>query len=255
MATPASAQFVRAFARGLAVIEAMGAGAPRKTLAQIAEAAALPRSVVRRLMLTLCEQRYARTDGKLFSLTPRVLALGLSYLDTLPFWRYAQPALERLRSEVHESCSLAVLDGSDIVYVLRIPSRRILATNLSVGSRLPAHVISLGHVLLAHLDEDALARYLASADLKACTPRSITKPPALRKALQNVRHTGYAWVDAEFDPAIAGIAVPLRDPKGEVVAAINVNLISGSHTEETAKQRFLVPLRHAAEQIRRSMPH
>jgi IclR family pca regulon transcriptional regulator len=246
---------VRAFARGLSVIETMGAGTPRKTLAQIAEGAKLPRSVVRRLMLTLCEQGYARTDGKLFFLTPRVLALGLSYLDSLPFWRYAQPALEQLRSEVHESCSLAVLDRHEIVYVLRIPSRRILATNLSVGSRLPAHVVSLGHVLLAHLDEQALADYVNSAELTPCTPRSITKAPALRKALQSVRHDGYAWVDGHLDPAIAGIAVPLRDGAGKVLAAINVNLISGSYTEETAKKRFLVPLRHAAEQIRRSMPH
>jgi len=110
-------------------------------------------------------------------------------------------------------------------------------------------------VLLAHLDDDALARYLTSADLRASTASSITKAPALRKTLQSVRQTGYAWVDAQFDPAISGIAVPLRDPAGHVVAAINVNLISGSYTEETAKKRFLVPLRHAAEQIRRAMPH
>ncbi|MCC7081061.1 MAG: helix-turn-helix domain-containing protein [Burkholderiales bacterium] len=254
MATPESEGFVRAFARGLKVIVAMGEGPPRKTTAEIAGATDLPRSVVRRLMMTLCEQGYAQTDGKLFSLTPRVLALGLSYLDSLPFWRYAQPALEELRSEVHESCSMAVLDGADIVYVLRIPSRRILATNLSVGSRLPAHLVSLGHVLLAHLQPPLLERYLKTTDLRSYTPRSITKPASLRKTLEDVRAKGYAWVDGELDAAIAGIAVPVRDGAGSVVAAINVSLISGSYNEEAARLRFLVPLRHVVERIRTAMP-
>ncbi|MCC6534234.1 MAG: helix-turn-helix domain-containing protein [Burkholderiales bacterium] len=254
MATPESEDFVRAFARGLKVIEAMGQGSPRKTTAEIAAAAVLPRSVARRLLMTLCEQGYAQTDGKLFWLTPRVLALGLLYLDSLPFWRYAQPALEELRSEVHESCSMAVLDSTDIVYVLRIPSRRILATGLSVGSRLPAHVVSLGHVLLAFLEPAALERYLKSAELRPYTPRSISKAAALRRTLQDVRAKGYAWVDGQLDAAIAGIAVPVRDGTGNVVAAINVSLIAGSYDEDSARLRFLVPLRQVAERIRSAIP-
>lgn len=254
MATANSEGFVRAFARGLSVIEAMGSGAPRKTLAQIAAASKLPRSVVRRLMLTLCEQGYARTDGRFFSLTPRVLGLGLCYLNSLPFWRYAQSALEELRSQVQESCSMAVLDGEDIVYVLRVPSRRILATNLSVGSRLPAHAVSLGHVLLAHLDEATLSNYLKTATLTPYTTRTIVKPAALRKTLEKVREEGYAWVDGQLDSAIAGIAVPVRDGEGNAVAAINVSLIAGSYSEEGARKRFLVPLRQAAQQIRSAMP-
>jgi len=255
MATSESEDFVRAFARGLGVIEAMGAGAPRKTIAQVADATKLPRSVVRRLMMTLCAQRYAQTDGKLFALTPRALKLGLSYLDSLPFWRYAQPALEDLRSQVNESCSMAVLDGEEIVYVLRIPSRRILAMNLTVGSRLPAHVVSLGRVLLADLDKAALRSYLDSAKLKPSTPRSIAKSAALRTELEVARRQGYAWVDGELDAAICGIAVPVRDAAGKAVAAISVSLTSGTCDEAAAKRRFLVPLRRAAEQIRSAMPN
>ncbi|MBI2319487.1 MAG: helix-turn-helix domain-containing protein [Betaproteobacteria bacterium] len=254
MATPESEDFVRAFARGLEVIEAMGAGAPRKTIAQIAEATKLPRSVVRRLLMTLCAQRYAQSDGRLFALTPRALKLGLSYLDSLPFWRYAQPALEDLRSGAQESCSMAVLDGEEIVYVLRIPSRRILAMNLSVGSRLPAHVVSLGRVLLAHLDKQALRRYLEVAELEPRTPRSITKPGALKGALEIVQRQGYAWVDGELDPAICGIAVPVRDAASAAVAAISVSFTSGTYDEAAAKRKFLVPLRQAAERIRSAMP-
>jgi len=254
MATSESEDFVRAFARGLSVIEAMGAGAPRKTIAQIAEATRLPRSVVRRLMMTLCAQRYARTDGKLFALTPRALKLGLSYLDSLPFWRFAQPALEDLRGEAQESCSMAVLDGEDIVYVLRIPSRRILAMTLSFGSRLPAHVVSLGHVLLADLDKAALREYLDEAKLKPCTPRSIVKQATLRAKLEVVRQQGYAWVEGELDAAISGIAVPVRDAAGTAVAAISVSFTSGTYDETAAKRRFLIPLRQAAERIRSAMP-
>lgn len=250
-----SEDFVRAFARGLVVIEAMGAGAPSKTIAQVAEATRLPRSVVRRLMMTLCTQRYAQTDGKLFALTPRALKLGLSYLDSLPFWRYAQPALEDLRSQVKESCSMAVLDGEEIVYVLRIPSRRILAMNLSLGSRLPAHLVSLGRALLADLEKAVLRRYLDSATLAPRTPRSVSKAPTLRTELEAVRRQGYAWVDGELDPAICGIAVPVRDRAGTAIASINVNLTSGTYDEAAAKRRFLAPLRQTAERIRSAMPN
>ena len=254
MAAAESEGFVRAFARGLVVIEAMGAGGPRKTIAQIAEATGLPRSVVRRLMMTLCAQRYAQTDGKLFALTPRALGLGLSYLDSLPFWRYAQPALEDLRSQVHESCSMAVLDDGDIVYVLRVPSRRILAMNLTVGSRLPAHLVTMGRVLLADLDKDSLHRYLGAVKFAPRSPGSISRPAALKTELEAVHRQGYSWVDGELDPAICGIAVPVRDGTGAAVAAINVSLISGTYDEVSAKRRFLVPLRQAAEQIRTAMP-
>jgi IclR family pca regulon transcriptional regulator len=255
MASPESEEFVRGFARGLAVIEAMGDGAPSKTIADIAQVAHLPRSVVKRLVLTLCELRFADTDGKLFRLTPRVLKLGLSWLQSLPFWRYAQPVLEELRTRTEESCSMAVLDGEDIVYVLRVPSKHILATSLSVGSRLPAYAVSLGHVLLAHLDEIELPRYFESVDLKARTPRTLTSESKLRQVLKTVRQKGYAWVDGELDVAICGIAVPVRDGEGRAIAAINVSLISGAWNESSARERFLVPLRHAAEQIRPAMLH
>lgn len=246
---------VRAFARGLSVIESMGTGPPRKSIAQIAAATNLPRSVVRRLMMTLCEQRYAQTDGKLYALTPRVLSLGLSYLHSLPFWRYAQPSLEKLRSQVQESCAMAVLHEEDIVYVLRIPARRILAMNLSIGSRLPAHLVSLGQVLIAHLDEPALRQYLSVAKLNPFTSGTITKARVFKKRLEAVRRQGYAWVDRELDPAICGIAVPVYNGAGTVVAAINVSLISGTYDEDTARRRFLVPLRQAAEQIRSATPN
>jgi IclR family pca regulon transcriptional regulator len=253
MATASNELHVRAFARGLSVIEAMGDGVARHSISTVAARAGLPRSVARRLLLTLVDAGYARCAEGQFWLTPRVLRLGLSYLYTLPFWKQAQRALEELRQEVGESCSMAVLDGEDIVYVLRIPSRRILAMNLSVGSRLPAHAISLGRVLLAGLDNAALAHYLQTANLRAFTPKTVTAPTKLRKILDAVREQGYAWVDGELDEAICGIAVPVRDEQGNVVAAINVSLNTGEFSEENAKHRFLAPLRRAASLTRSPM--
>ena len=249
-----SESYVRAFARGLVVINAMGKGGRRKTIAQIAEAIGLPRSVVKRLLLTLCEQDYAESDGRTFALTPKVLSLGLSYLYTQPYWPIAQPALEDLRSEVGESCSMGVLHGTDIVYVLRIPSRRILAMNLNIGSRLPAHVVSIGRVLLASLSELDWREY-ASAAAPRDAGRKVGKwASELRSQLDRVEQEGYAWVDGALDPAIAGIAVPVRDAAGKVIAAINVSLIAGTCDEAEAVRHFLVPLRRAAEQIRAAMP-
>ena len=256
---PDSESFVRAFARGLTVIDAMGRGLRRKSIAQVAEASGLPRSVAKRLLLTLCEQGYAENDGRSFMLTPKVLSLGLSYLYTQPYWPVAQAALEDLRSEVGESCSMAVLHGTEIVYVLRVPSRRILATNLSVGSRLPAHQVSIGRVLLAARppaewrwdepggDEPSSAgstRFSGGARFEPATPE-------LR---ERIRRNGYAWVDGVLDTAIAGIGVPVRDAAGQVIAGINVSLIAGTCDEQTAVRQYLVPLRRAAEQIRATMP-
>jgi IclR family pca regulon transcriptional regulator len=243
-------RYVRAFARGLDVLEAMGRGPARKTLAEVAGLCGLPRSVAKRLLLTLVAQGFAREDGRRYWLTPKALRLGLAYLYSLPFWRQAQLVLEELRAECGESCAMAVLDDEDIVYVVRVPSRRILSTNLTVGSRIPAHAVSLGRVLLAGLDDDALARYLKSAKPTAFTPRTIVAPAKLRAAIETVRENGYAWVDSELDDAICGIAVPVRDEEGRVVAAINVSLVAGSRTEAAARKKFLALLRGAAAKIR-----
>lgn len=248
-----SAFFVRAFARGLAVIETMGRGAPRQSIAHISTAVGLPRSVVRRFLATLNRLEFAATDGKVYWLTPKVLRLGLAYLYAQPFWREAQLALEDLRAEVEESCSMAVLDGAELVYVVRVPSRRILSMNLAVGSRLPAHVVSLGRALLAGLDDEALEAYLSGGPIQRLTRGTETVPERLRRAIQRVRATGYAWVDGELDEAICGIAVPVRDRAGRVVAALNVSLQRGRWIEKKAVARFLAPLRQASARIRAAM--
>jgi IclR family pca regulon transcriptional regulator len=245
--------FVRAIARGFSVIEALGMPPGRHTLSEVAKNGDLSRATARRILATLVALNYCASDGRYFSLRPRALGLGMSYLNALPYWAHAQRALENLRNELGESCAMAVLDEHEIVYALRLPARRILSANLGVGSRLPAHLVSLGRVLLAALPMEQRTRFLESVDLKAVTPRTVTDRGRLSELLTRVESDGYGWVDGELDPAICGMAVPLRDPTGTVVAALSVNAISGTITEGGAKKKFLVPLRRAAQEVRGQM--
>ena len=253
MANPDSESFVRSFARGLGVIEVLGRDARRLTLAEVAEGVGLPRTAVRRFLFTLIDLSFVDTDGKHYWLTPRVLRLGLSYLQSLPYWRHAQLALEELCARVKQSCALSVLDGEDLVYLLRQHTRRILPVSPTLGSRLPAHAVSMGRVLLAGLSDDALDAYLASATLKPLTGATLVDRERLRRRILQARAQGYAWIDGELDDSICGLAVPVRDAGGRTVAAINVSLPSGTFDRETAARQFLVPLRQAASQLRASM--
>src|SRR5438067_5295839 len=148
--------YVQSFARGLQVIRSFSAQAPQQTLSEVAQRTGLTRAGARRILLTLESLGYVRCQGRQFSLAPRILDLGFAYLSPLPLWNLAEPVMERLVEEVKESCSAAVLDGPDIVYVLRIPTHKIMSINLGIGSRLPAHCTSMGRTLLADLDAESL---------------------------------------------------------------------------------------------------
>src|SRR5512146_2177105 len=180
IAAPAAAElkpgdsYVQSFARGLEVIRSFDASAPRQTLTQVAARAGLTRAGARRILLTLQTLGYVESDGKLFSLTPRILDLGFAYLSSMPIWNLAEPVMEALVDEVKESCSAAVLDGTDIVYVLRVPTRKIMKIGLGVGSRLPAYCTSLGRVLLADLPDDEVRRLLRASHPQPRTRLTIT---------------------------------------------------------------------------------
>jgi IclR family pca regulon transcriptional regulator len=252
MATNESEAFVRTFARGLKVIEVMGQGKARQTIAEVADAAELPRTVVRRFLLTLAELQFIQTNGKHYWLTPKILRLGLSYLYTLPYWRQAQLALEELCASINQSCAISVLDDHEIVYIVRMHTRRILPMSPSLGSRLPAHAVSMGRMLLAGLDDAALDAYLASAVLKKLTAATIDDRERLGAEIRRARAQGFAWVDGELDDSICGLAVPVRDEDGATVAAINISLPTGQFMEATAREQFLFPLRQTASQLRRA---
>lgn len=248
--TPESETFVRTFARGLKVIEAMGAGPGRMTLGEIAQQVDLPRTAVRRFLMTLIELSFVRSDGKLYWLTPRVLRLGLSYLSSLPYWRQAQLALEELCAKKKQSCALSVLDDEDIVYIQRQHTKRILPFSPSLGIRLPAHAVSMGRVLLAGLDDDALETYLQKATFKQLTSATVVDREILRERILKAREQGYAWIDRELDDSICGLAAPVRDKSGNTIAAINISLAAGEFDEASAVENFLVDLRQTASQLR-----
>jgi len=241
--------YVQSFARGLAVIRAFDATRPEQTLTDVAAATGLTRAGARRILLTLQTLGYVEAEGRLFRLTPKILDLGFAYLTSMPFWNLAEPVMEALSAQVHESCSAAVLDRTEIVYVLRVPTHKIMTINLSIGSRLPAYCTSMGRVLLAALDEDTLDATLASTPLYAHTPRTVTDKEELKKLIAQVRQQGWAIVDQELEGGLISLSAPIRNRQGRVIAAMN---ISGNAQRNSAKQMvkaFLEPLQQAAQTV------
>jgi IclR family pca regulon transcriptional regulator len=241
--------YVQSFARGLAVIRAFNAQRPEQTLTDVAAATGLTRAGARRILLTLQTLGYVEAEGRLFRLTPKILDLGFAYLTSMPFWNLAEPVMEALSAQVHESCSAAVLDRGEIVYVLRVPTHKIMTINLSIGSRLPAYCTSMGRVLLAALDDEALDVTLNSMPLYAHTPRTIVDKEALKTVIAQVRRQGWAIVDQELEGGLISLSAPIRNRQGRVIAAMN---ISGNAQRNSAKQMvkaFLEPLQQAAQNV------
>jgi IclR family transcriptional regulator, pca regulon regulatory protein len=214
--------YVQSLSRGLTVLQAFNAERPAMTLADMSRATGLTRATARRLLLTLVSLGYVGTDGRTFELTPRVLDLGFAYVSSLQLPDIAQPFMEALSNRVHESVSASVLDGSEIVYVARVNTQRIMRISLAIGSRLPAAWTSMGRVLLAGLSDGQLDDFLDNLVITELTSQSITDVEALRSELLMVRSEGYALVDQELEEGIRSVAAPLRDRRGRALAAINV---------------------------------
>jgi IclR family pca regulon transcriptional regulator len=212
---------VRSLERGLAVLRAFDGDAPVQTLSEVARRAGITRAAARRFLLTLAELGYVRVDGRHFSLTPKVLELGYAYLSALTLPELAGPHLEALSARVHESASMSVLDGADIVYVARVATSRLMTAAITIGTRLPAYATAMGRVLLAARTPAERARLLA-APATALTERTVTDAAALARTLDEVAAAGWALVDEELELGVRSIAVPVRDPDGAVVAAANV---------------------------------
>jgi IclR family pca regulon transcriptional regulator len=214
--------YVRSLERGLAVIQTFDAEHPHLTLSEVAARTGLTRATARRLLLTLGELGYVSTNGRRFSLTPRVLDIGYAYLSSLNVQQIAQPYLEALSERVHESVSVTVLDATDIVYVARVPTTRIMTISLGLGSRLLAYCTSMGRVLLAELGPDELAAALP-ATLERHTERTVDTVAELAVVLKQVRTQGWALVDQELEMGLRSVAAPLRDASGRAVAAMNIS--------------------------------
>jgi IclR family pca regulon transcriptional regulator len=240
-------------ARGLAVIKAFDGSRPRMTLSEVARRTDLTRATARRFLHTLVALGYTETDGREFWLRPKILELGYAYLSSLSLPEVAASHLKALADEVHESASVSVLDGTDIVYVARVPTHRIMSVSISVGTRFPAFATSMGRVLLAALPVSEAAQRLAGGDLKPLTRSTKTSPEALLAELDRVREQGWALVDQELEVGLRSIAVPIRDPRDGVVAAMNVSVSATHDSIEQSRQRLLPPLTAAAAALQHDL--
>ena len=242
--------FVTALARGLTVIRAFGAERPHMTLADIAKRVSLPRATVRRSLITLETLGYVESDGRNFALSPKVLALGNSYLTSSPFPRTIQPMLERLAETAGESCWAAILDDEDVLLVAGAKSNRLLSAGMRIGSRLPAYCSAFGRVLLAGQPDDGIDVYLSSVILRMHTSRTTIEPAAIRRQIAEARANGYAIADGEVELGLCSLAVPITDIRGNTVAAINTTAHSGRMKSGEMVERLLPLLRQVAEDIR-----
>lgn len=241
--------YVQSFARGLEVIRSFSARAPRQTLTEVAARTGLTRAGARRILLTLQTLGYVESDGKLFALTPRILDLGFAYLSSMPMWDVAEPVMEQLVEQVKESCSAAVLEGADIVYVLRVSTRKIMRNSLGIGSRLPAYCTSMGRMLLAGLPDEEVLRLLRSAPLQARTRHTLTDPDAVLARVQQARRQGWCLVNQELEEGLLSMAAPVVDRAGRTIAAINISGQVNRTTPRQMQEAMLAPLREAARRI------
>lgn len=241
--------YVQSFARGLEVIRSFSQQAPTQTLSEVALRTGLTRAGARRILLTLQALGYVDSDGRQFRLTPRILDLGFAYLSSMPFWSLAEPEMEALADEVGESCSAAVLEGSDVVYVLRVHTHKIMRTSLGVGSRLPAYCTALGRVLLAGLDEADLRKRLLASGVQRHTEHTITDIETLVASIAEVRRQGWALVNQELEEGLISVAAPILGRSGRVVAAINISGQVNRTDVQAMQQRYLPALMQHSRSI------
>ncbi|MGB6181600.1 MAG: IclR family transcriptional regulator C-terminal domain-containing protein [Rhodococcus sp. (in: high G+C Gram-positive bacteria)] len=245
----ASADYVQSLGRGLAVIRVFDAEHPRRTLSEVARAADLTRATARRFLLTLVELGYVRTDGSTFALTPRVLELGYAYLSSLSLPDIVGPHLEALTERVHESSSVSILDGDDIVYVARVSVSRIMTVSITIGTRFPAYATSMGRVLLAGSTDSELDAYFGRVKIEDLTGRTTRSEAELRAEIESTRERGYCVVDQELEVGLRSLAAPLHGPDGGIDAAVNISTPASRYSLDDLTASLVPELLSAATSI------
>ncbi len=240
--------FVEAFAKGLLVISSF-TDQRKLTLTDVAQRTNLPRAGARRLLYTLVELGMVRQDGDDFSLTPRVLQLGFSYLSSLSLREVAQPVIEILSRKADEVVAISVLDGPDVVYVARAEVTSVLRRGLMTGSRIPAFCTSMGRVLLAGLAPDDCKATLLNSERRQWTRVTTTDVRKLERDIANVRDQGWSVVVDELELGAFGMAVPIRGANGKTIAAINLSTNLARHSPKALFKRFMPALKSAADEI------
>jgi IclR family pca regulon transcriptional regulator len=248
-----NAELLESLSKGLALLRLFATGVPAMTIQEAAAGLDVTRAAARRLLLTLEHDGYVAQNGRLFSITPRVIELGYAYFASMDLPSLARPAMLELAASVNETCSLGVLDGESVAMIAREEPRRLLRLDLAVGRRLPAYVHSLGRQLLAALDEEAWQKYLKSAEFRKLTPLTVTSKTALEKNRKQIRVDGYCVLVNEIVDGIGGVSVPIRNRAGDVVAAMSISMVLGSRTKERIIKDYLAPLQRAAQSVEKML--
>ena len=246
--------FMTSLARGLAVVKAFSDQRRAMTIAQISHKTGIPRAAVRRCLYTLKQLGYADSEANNFFLKPKILTLGYSYLSSTPLTISAQPCLNQVSRSLNESCSLAVMDEGEVLYISRSATSRVMSVALNAGSRLPAYCTALGRVMLAAMTESQLNDYFSECELRAYTERTLVSEEKLRVLLRDVGQTGYAIVEEELEIGLQSIAVPVRGASGAVVAALNIATQTTRVTRHQLEHAFLPTLRNAASELSVLLP-
>lgn len=245
--------FIQSLEKGLKVITAFGFENEQMTITETAKKVDLTRANARRILLTLQHLGYINSiDGKNFSLTPKVLCLGYSYLSGLPFRELALPIMQELTAQLNESCSMSVLDNKEIVYVARVHTKHIMTINLAVGTRLPVYAASMGKVLLAGLSEEEAIQYIEQMKFEAFTEKTLSKKQLIAE-LQSIRQQGFAIADEELEIGVRSIASPIKDKNGKVVSALNISGHASRVSVEHLKNNFLPVLKKFAGKIEEAL--
>ncbi len=248
-------EFMTTLAKGLAVLSSFGEQRQAMTLSEAAEVTGLSRAASRRVLRTLAELGYVVQNGRQFSLAPRILELGFAFLTTQSWIDRAEPLMKELSHSLQESCSAAILQGTEIVYVARMPApHRIMSTTIAVGTRLPALYTSLGRAQLGFLGEQAVRDVVAQWDIRLYTPRTIVDRDALFERIMADHQQGYSILDEELEKGLRSLAVPIVTRSGVNVAAINLSAHSSRTSRAELSGRFLPQLQGVARQISRSLP-
>jgi IclR family pca regulon transcriptional regulator len=247
---PLKRDLVAGLEKGLAVIEAFDQERPRLTISQVAERTGLTRAAARRYLITLAHLGFVTQERKMFALAPRVLRLAQSYMNSARLPRLVQPEVQKLSQALKEASAAGVLDGADVISIAATSAGRVVSATLQPGVRVPAYCTSTGRVLLASLPSRESDGWVARHRLQPLTPHTIVQPERLRAELARVRTQGYAAVDQELELGLRTMAVPLRNYRGDTVAALNVSVHASRMTMDQLVQTGLSPLLHAQAQLR-----
>ena len=248
-----SRDFVSSLSRGLSILSSFSNTSRKMTLSEVAAETGMSRATARRFLLTLVREGYVVTDGKLFDLTPKVLDLGFSVLSTIGVWDRARPFMERLSDQTGETCSAAILDGLEVVYVAGVQAHNIISVGITIGSRLSAVYTANGRVLLAAQPEEYWDGIIKNAQLTPRTPYSVTKKTKFREVLEDVRDKGWSLVVEELELGLLSIAIPLRYRSGVLAGAINIAVPSVRAVPEDMVKIYSPKLKETADQIQRSL--